>query len=404
MRSPELLVIGAGPYGLAVAAHARERGIDTVTVGTPMGFWREQMPAGMFLRSGPDWHLDASGEHTFEAFLADRGIAPADVDPIPIGLYLDYADWFTAAKRLPVDDVRVERLSSTDGRFVAELADGGRIEADAVVAAPGIARFATLPPWASAVPAHRRAHTVDLVAFDQLAGARCLVVGGRQSAYEWAALLCDAGAERIDLVHRHDVPRFAPADWSFVDAHIADTLRTRGWWRSLPPADREGIVRRFWEVGRLTLEPWITPRLDDRVHRRPGTEVTGAQTDGETVRVTLTDGERLEVDFVVFATGFHADLAAVPYLTDLVDDGLRVQDGFPVLDEAFGSTLPGLSVVGFASTRDFGPFFGFVRGAAPTASLVVEDLLSRPGPVRAPGSRPAGPPRAPVTSPAPAAG
>src|SRR5213083_2117131 len=63
MQRTSLLVIGAGPYGLSTAALARERGIDTVAVGRPMGFWKEHMPAGMFLRSGPDWHLDASGVH-----------------------------------------------------------------------------------------------------------------------------------------------------------------------------------------------------------------------------------------------------------------------------------------------------------------------------------------------------
>jgi cation diffusion facilitator CzcD-associated flavoprotein CzcO len=110
MRSAELLVIGAGPYGLAVAAEARRHGIDTGTVGAPMGFWGEHMPAGMLLRSGPDWHLDASGEHTFAAYLEDSGLTAAEVDPIPIGVYLDYTDWFSAQKRLPVDDVRVERL------------------------------------------------------------------------------------------------------------------------------------------------------------------------------------------------------------------------------------------------------------------------------------------------------
>ena len=183
-----------------------------------MGFWRDHMPADMFLRSGSDWHLDASHEHTFEAYLAERGIAPAEVDPIPIAVYLGYADWFTAQKKLPVDDLRVRQLRRDDGRFVAELEDGGTIEADAVVAAPGIAGFAALPPWAATLPDSRRAHTVDLVSFDRLSGARCLIVGGRQSAYEWAALLCDHGAQRVDLVHRHDVPRFAPADWSFVDA------------------------------------------------------------------------------------------------------------------------------------------------------------------------------------------
>src|SRR5215210_1233338 len=135
MPSTELLVIGAGPYGLAVSAHARANGIDTVTLGTPMGFWRDHMPAGMFLRSGPDWHLDASRVHTFEAYLAERRIAPADVDPIPISVYVDYADLFTAQKGVAVDDLRVRRLDRTDGRCTAELGDGRRIEAAAVVAA-----------------------------------------------------------------------------------------------------------------------------------------------------------------------------------------------------------------------------------------------------------------------------
>ncbi len=51
MEQAKLAVIGAGPYGLAVAAHARARGIDTVVFGAPMGFWRDCMPAQMLLRS-----------------------------------------------------------------------------------------------------------------------------------------------------------------------------------------------------------------------------------------------------------------------------------------------------------------------------------------------------------------
>jgi FAD-dependent urate hydroxylase len=46
----DLLVIGAGPYAYAAAAFARDHGIDTHMVGRPMSFWREQMPAGMYLR------------------------------------------------------------------------------------------------------------------------------------------------------------------------------------------------------------------------------------------------------------------------------------------------------------------------------------------------------------------
>ena len=68
---------------------------------------------------------------------------------------------------------------------------------------------------------------------------------------------------------------------------------------------------------------------------------------------------------------------AVPYLADLVGD-LRVADGFPVLDDAFQSSLPGLYFPGFAATQDFGPFFGFTKACPAAAELIVRDLLQRP--------------------------
>ena len=49
--------------------------------GWPIGFWRENMSVGMFLWSGPDWHLDAAGRHTLEAYPAENAIKPAEVHP-----------------------------------------------------------------------------------------------------------------------------------------------------------------------------------------------------------------------------------------------------------------------------------------------------------------------------------
>ena len=106
----DLLVIGAGPYAYSAAACARDDGIETTVVGRPMSFWREQMPADMYLRSGPDWHLDAAGEHTFAAFFEDRGLRPADHDPVPIGVFLDHTDWFREQKGLDVDERLVDSL------------------------------------------------------------------------------------------------------------------------------------------------------------------------------------------------------------------------------------------------------------------------------------------------------
>jgi len=377
-RATQLLVIGAGPYALSTAALARERGVETIVIGHPMGFWRDNMPEQMFLRSGPDWHLDATGVHTLDAYLQERAIAPADVDPIPIGLFVDYADWFREGKGIEAGEDLVASLARSNGRFEATLQSGARITAEVVVAAPGVRHFANVPDWAASLAPDRAAHTCDRVRFEDLAGRRVLIIGGRQSAYEWAALAREAGAERIDLVHRHDVPRFARVSWSFVDGHVEDTLRTPGWWRHLPAEEQRAIARRFREVGRLTLEHWLTPRLQGpSVRRRPGTEVVEALSAGDdAVRVRLSDGERVEVDRVIFASGYKADLARVPYLAGVID-GIDVVDGFPRLDETFGTSLDGLYVTGFAATRDFGPFFGFVKAAPTAAALIVANLLAR---------------------------
>lgn len=371
-----LLVIGAGPYGLSTAAFARRRGIHTVVLGRPMSFWRQHMPAGMFLRSGPDWHLDGAGVHTLEAYLEERGIDASDVDPLPIGLFLDYAEWFERAEGIEISQDLVADVAKVNGRFEATLDNGDAIDADAVVAAPGIAHFTNVPQWATALPSELVAHSCDLVRFEELSGARVLIVGGRQSAYEWAALISEEGAEQIHVVHRHDVPRFERVSWKFVDPYIEHTLQVRGWWRHLATCDQEAISRQFWEVGRLTLEPWLTPRLAiDKICRRPGTEVVDAESSSEQVTVQLSDGERLEVDMVVLATGYRVDIDRVPYLAGIGGE-IDKANGFPVLDEAFGA-LPSLYLPGFAATRDFGPFFGFVKGTPAAARLIVEDLLRR---------------------------
>ncbi|MBA3426761.1 MAG: hypothetical protein H0U04_19980 [Rubrobacter sp.] len=91
------------------------------------------------------------------------------------------------------------------------------------------------------------------------------------------------------------------------------------------------------------------------------------------MHVHLSTGEDLAVDHIVLATGYKPDMKKVPYLSGVVDR-MELNDGFPALDDYFQTSLPGLFVTGFPATRDFGPFFGFVRGCVPAATLTVEGL------------------------------
>ena len=332
----DVLVIGAGPYGLAAARAARAQGLSVEVLGRPMGFWRDHMPAGMLLRSGPDWHMDPLGELTFEAFCADPP------DPLPLELFLDYGAWFQAQAQIEVVEDEVTRLRVGGGGFDAWTASGRHVKARNVVAAPGVGYFAQRPDWAP-----DGAHTCDLVDFAELSGAHVLIVGGRQSAYEWAALIHEAGAERVNVVHRHEQPRFAEVSWA-SSTTTSRHARPPRLVATLPQAERDAIARRFWEVGRLTLEPWLEPRIQ-HVHVHANAEVVRATAGA----VDLSDGTHIPFDRIVFATGYQADLARVPYLPPL---------SATALDAHMQSESPGLYLPGFIATHDFGPFFGFVKG------------------------------------------
>ena len=47
----DVAVVGAGPYGLAVAAHLRAVNRDVRVFGETFHFWRTQTPVGMVLPS-----------------------------------------------------------------------------------------------------------------------------------------------------------------------------------------------------------------------------------------------------------------------------------------------------------------------------------------------------------------
>ncbi|BCX02762.1 MAG: hypothetical protein KatS3mg053_0700 [Candidatus Roseilinea sp.] len=380
MSDTQTLVIGAGPFGLSLAAYLSARGLDYRIVGRPMEFWTAHMPKGMYLRSGCDWHLDPDDEATIQRYLAERSITVAQATPLSLERYLDYARWFIERKRLDIWPAYVTRLERTGDAFAAELDDGSRIVARNVVVAIGFRYFANVPrDLATLLPAGRYAHTCDAVHLDAYAGRRVLIIGGRQSAFEWAALLREAGAQHVHLSYRHDTPRFVEADWSWVSPLVEGMVDDPAWFRRLSSEEQEGYRYRLWAEGRLKVEPW----LDARVHQpnvtfHPRTCIVRAEVapDGALI-VTLDDGVRLEIDHIIVATGYAVDVQRVPFLAagNLLDR-LCIVNGYPCLDAHFQSSVPGLFFTSFAAGRDFGPFFGFTVSVRAAAKIVGRQLTS----------------------------
>ncbi|MBP6440721.1 MAG: NAD(P)-binding domain-containing protein [Caldilineaceae bacterium] len=377
----ELLIVGAGPFGLALAAEAQALGVDYLLAGKPMEFWEKQMPAGMYLRSACDWHLDPRNDATIERFLAEQGLAPAAVEPLSLAFYLTYVRWFQAQKQILALPLYVTQLDITDGgRFAALLEDGRRVTARAVAVAVGFKYFKYLPADVVAMlPAGSYEHTCDRVDFAHLRGKRCLILGGRQSAFEWAALLHEAGAAAVHVVHRHASPAFAAADWSWVNPLVENMVENPGWFRQLPQAEKEAVSRRLWAEGRLKVEPWLEQRvMVDGVTVWPETAVayTEESTHGD-ILVTLSNGEALVVDNIILATGYKVSIESVPFLAQgNMLPRLATRNGFPVLDEHFQTNIPGLFITSMAAGQDFGPFFGFTISVRTSARLIGQALTA----------------------------
>ncbi len=373
------LIIGAGPFGLTLSAHLKKQGVSHVVVGKPMEFWEKNMPEGMFLRSSCDWHLDVAGEHTMEAFIQERGLTVAEVEPIALDFYLTYVRWFMEQTALPIHQAYVTNLQQKGGHFLAKLDDESLLEAQHVVVAVGFYYFSFTPTEvAQLLPQGYFSHTCHAVDLPSFSGKRVLIIGGRQSAFEWTALLREKGAREVHVSYRHDTPKFAEAHWGWV----MDVVNTIGahprWFRELSPEGKEEYRYRLWAEGRLKLEPWLNARVHhDNVTLHPHTQLVSTEvTPQHSLKIQLSSGEQIEVDHVITATGYKVETSQLPFLHPDLLASLQCNNGFPCLDAHFQSNIPGLYFTSFMAGQDFGPFFGFTIAVRTSAKLISQSLLS----------------------------
>src|SRR5215475_364934 len=104
----EAAVIGAGPYGLSIAAHLHHHGANIRVFGKPIETWRSHMPEGMLLKSdGFASNLSAPAhEHSLRAYCTRQAISYDDLKiPVPLSSFIAYALDFQR-RFVPVVDSR----------------------------------------------------------------------------------------------------------------------------------------------------------------------------------------------------------------------------------------------------------------------------------------------------------
>src|SRR5436305_3920824 len=314
------VVIGAGPYGLSVAAHLRARNIAVRIFGKPMEFW-QKMPSKMYLKSF--WSAASlsapGGKYSLDHYAA--ATRTHEQRPIPLTYFLDYCRWFQEHNVPEIDPTFVQSLRQTGQVFQLDLLDGRTVEASNVVVATGIAPFAHIPEYARDLPptlaSHTQAHT-DLTSFKE---RNVIVVGRGQSALEYAALLHEAGAI-VEVIARgpiiwinrklydHTGPArhifYPPSDvgppglnwliaFPLIFRHLSEDLRHNLDKRPVRPAGAQ----------------WLCNRVEDRVQITPNTRSIEVAEQGSHVRLKLRDGTTREVDHLFLGTGYQPEIETI---------------------------------------------------------------------------------------------
>lgn len=374
-RDFDVVVVGAGPYGLSVAAHLKAKGLGVRVFGEPMDFWANKMPSGMLLRSPREASnlSDPRSAFSLGAFEAENNIRPES--PLPLKTFVAYGRWFRDQLG-PIIDLRsVTKVSREMTGFKIELSDGNMMTTHRVIVAAGVGNFQKRPEPFAGLVSPMISHCYEGRRIDEFIGKTIAVIGAGQSSLESAALLHEAGAN-VEVIARiprlrwigqhswlHHLGPLSTLMYSKYDIGPAGISRLVSFPQVMyrVPAKIGGRIRT--RAVRPAGSRWLPARLAN-VRMSLGRAVGAAsESKGDAVRLRLDDGTERMVDHVLLGTGYRVDIARYPFLPPPLLKSIHLNEGFPQLDKGFSSSVSGLHFIGASAARSFGPLLCFVAGA-----------------------------------------
>jgi thioredoxin reductase len=374
-------IIGAGPFGLALAAKLKAANVNFHVFGRPMSFWEQNVPIGTRLLSGPLICSLSNKDIDCVAYAQATGTA------LPVAFtreeFLAYGLW-VHRQICPDPDLRSVVSTSFENRtYRLELSDGNAVTADDVAIAIGLKPFAFKPPEFANVPDHLALHTSDLRDPGMFRGRKLGIIGSGQSAIDCAALLSERSADvevlvracRVRWINSNNPRKGAdnPSAMSKVKKVVRDFLNDPERYRHLPVAVRKMGLSRM-------LRPMADKRLIPRliaVRFGLGRTVTAAITQNNQVRVYLDDHSVRVFDHVVLGTGYRVAVDQLSLFSADLRQQIRTHDGYPELNNKMESSAPGLYFIGAMAAWSFGPAMWLVKGAPWAAQTISAAILAR---------------------------
>jgi putative flavoprotein involved in K+ transport len=346
----EVAVIGAGQAGLAMGHFLKRQGrrfviLERASEVAPA--WRERWDSLTLFTSRP--------------YSALPGLAfPGDPDSYPTrDEVIDYLERYADMSELPVElDSEAKQLDRTDdGRFRLEV-NGRPTTADQVVVATGPFQTPYVSKLAEKLSADVfQTHAVGYRRPDDVPQGTVLVVGGGNTGFQIAK----------ELSSTHKVVLSIGSKQKPLPQRLLG--RDLFWWLTTMRLLNKTVDSRLGR--KLGMRDTLIGSSPREMTKRYGVELKPRLVDVDGQRARFEDGSRLEVDAVIWATGYRADYSWIDL--PIVDESGRLRHRRGVTD------VPGLYFLGLTWQHTRGSaLIGFIKDdAAFIAERIDENQQSR---------------------------
>jgi putative flavoprotein involved in K+ transport len=312
----EVLVIGAGQAGLAIGSFLKQQGRRFVildSAGSIGAAWRTRWES-----------LTLFTPRRYSGL--PRLSFPGDPEGYPTrDEVIAYLEQYAQTFDLPIElNSKVGRLRSDDGRFLLEV-NGRTITADQVVVATGPFQMPFVPEFASRLASEVfQVHSTEYRKPGDVPEGTVLVVGGGNTGFQIAKELA-----ATHKVHLAVGSRQTPLPQRFLGRDLF-------WWLT-----KTGVLTKTVEsrLGRkLRHRDTLIGSSPRELRQRYGVELKPRAADASGRMVRMEDGSQLEVDGLIWATGYRPDYAWIELPVFDPDGRLRHRRGI--------TDVPGLYFLG----------------------------------------------------------